>query len=315
MSEFDLIKTHFTWEPLPESVRVGVGDDAAVLLPDPEQEWLISVDTLVNGVHFPLDTAPQAIGHKALAVNLSDLAAMGADPRWFTLALTVPEANPDWLAGFAQGLRQLAQQHGIFLIGGDTTRGPLSITLQVMGSAPRGKALLRSGAQPGDLLCVSGTLGDAAAGLAVLQQRRSMPAEEAAYCIERLNYPTPRLALGQWLRTHASSCMDISDGLLADLLHLLKRSRAGAQLQHQQLPFSRILEKIPLNERLNYALTGGDDYELLFTLPAGNLKQLHDYNKKNSNLIRIIGHITPLAEKIELDLDFHPLTSGYNHFL
>lgn len=314
MSEFDLIRNWFTWDNPPAEVRVSVGDDAAVLTPIHSTELVVSVDTLVNGVHFPTDTPAHAIGHKALAVNLSDLAAMGATPRWFTLALTLPEADPVWLEGFAQGLRGLAEEHGIFLIGGDTTRGSLSITIQVMGTAPTGQALLRQGAQAGDLLCVSGTLGDAAAGLAVVQNRWHTTAEAATFCTQRLNYPTPRTRLGLWLRGRASSCMDISDGLLADLKHLLARSHVGASIQHQQLPFSAALHDLTLEQRLTYALTGGDDYELLFTIPVGLSSQIDDFNKNNQEKITVIGTITAHPGQVQLDCPLNFLTDGYNHF-
>ncbi len=203
MSEFELIREYFFWQQAPDSVRISVGDDAAVLRLPPAKELVVSVDTFNAGIHFPLETAPHAIGYKALAVNLSDLAAMGAEPAWFTLALSMPAADKAWVGEFARGMRELAQQHGIFLIGGDTTRGALSITIQVMGWVEPGQALLRSGAQHGDLICVSGTLGDAAAGLAVVQQRLALPADAAEFCIQRLNYPTPRVALGNILRGRA----------------------------------------------------------------------------------------------------------------
>lgn len=314
MHEFDLIKHYFTWQPIPSDVRLSVGDDAAILQIPPDEELIISVDTLVEGVHFPVDTPAHAVGYKALAVNLSDLAAMGANPRWFTLALTLPAVNQTWLEGFARGLREIAAQHSIFLIGGDTTRGPLSMTLQVMGTTPKNQALLRQGAQVGDLIAVSGHLGDAAAGLAVIQQRLNLADEDAAYCIERLNYPSPRVELGLWLRNRASSCMDLSDGLMADLKHLLKRSQVGAKLYHQHLPLSSSLQKLRLSTALGFALTGGDDYELLFTFPKHFSEEIINYQQVKKLELNIIGEITPQIEQVILDYQLVNLPDGYNHF-
>lgn len=314
MHEFDLIKHYFTWTPVPSEVRLSVGDDAAILQIPPHEEFIISVDTLVEGVHFPVATPAHAVGYKALAVNLSDLAAMGAHPRWFTLALTLPAVNQTWLEEFTRGLRELATEHQIFLIGGDTTRGPLSITIQVMGTAPKYQALLRQGAQVGDLILVSGNLGDAAAGLAVIQQRLNLAHEEATDCIQRLNYPSPRVELGCWLRDYATSCMDVSDGLVADLKHLLKRSQVGAKLYHQNIPLSGALHKLNLSTALGLALTGGDDYELLFTLPQQHLEQLKQYQLVNQIKLSVIGEITQQIEQVSLDYPLVNLPDGYNHF-
>lgn len=315
MSEFDLIRRYFTWEDPPSELRISVGDDAAVLSMAANEELIISVDTSVSGVHFPIDTPAHAIGYKSLATNLSDLAAMGATPRWFTLALTLPEKNEAWLSEFARGLRELADSAAIFLIGGDTTRGPLSITIQVMGSAPKGTALLRSGAQVGDLIAVSGYLGEAAAGLAVLQQGLKLNTlANDQHCLQRLNYPTPRLALGEWLRVRAHSCMDISDGLLADLNHLLTRSQVGAELYHQNLSYSPALQALSLDQQLSYMLTGGDDYELLFTIPPILKPELLAYGQANDLNISIIGIITETAGELVLDYPLNNLTNGYNHF-
>lgn len=314
MHEFDLIQHYFTWTPTPAEVRVSVGDDAAIVQVAPDEELIISVDTLVNGVHFPLDTPAHAIGYKALAVNLSDLAAMGAKPRWFTLALTLPKLDQDWLADFAHGLKELAHQAGIFLIGGDTTRGPLSITIQVMGTTPKQQALLRSGAQVGDLIFVSGYLGDAATGLAVIQERLSLPTEDANYCRERLNYPSPRLELGVWLRGRANSCMDISDGLVADLKHLLTSSQVGAKLYHQSIPLSPALQKLDLSVALGFALTGGDDYELLFTAPKKLLAEIENYQLVNQLSLKCIGEITSKTSELSMDYELVNLPDGYNHF-
>ncbi|MEH6456363.1 MAG: thiamine-phosphate kinase [Cocleimonas sp.] len=293
MSEFDLIATYFTWENPSQyssntsdntssNIIKNVGDDAAVLSLAPNQQLVTSIDTLVSGVHFPSNTSPYDIGHKALAVNLSDLAAMGSKPEWFTLALTLPEINHKWLSEFSRGLKTLAEEAGISLVGGDTTSGPLAISIQVMGSVTSGKALYRNGAKQGDKIYVSGTLGDGAVGLALLQKTLTSKTEltetEVDYCQQRLNRPTARLNESDLIKDYASACIDISDGLLQDLSHILKQSTLshselnsdqiiGAELDLTQIPFSKVLKKINNKQALEFALTGGDDYELLFTIP------------------------------------------------
>jgi thiamine-monophosphate kinase len=314
MSEFDLIREYFLWQPAPDNVRVSVGDDAAVLRIPPSKELIVSVDTSNAGIHFPLETPPHAIGYKALAVNLSDLAAMGADPAWFTLALSLPAADKAWVSEFTRGMRELAEQHGIFLIGGDTTCGALSITIQVMGWTEPGKALLRSGARHGDLICVSGTLGDAAAGLAVMQQRLVLPSDAAEFCVQRLNYPMPRLALASILRGKANACMDISDGLLADLGHLLQASGVGARLQHVLLPVSPALAMLEIDQRLDFMLRGGDDYELLFSLPKEYLYKVQEQALKQQVRITVIGEVDQHLPDLLLDYTFPDKRRGYEHF-
>lgn len=313
MSEFDLIRDYFQWSNPPSSVGLGVGDDAAILRVPAGCDLAVSVDTFNAGIHFPPETPPHAVGYKALAVNLSDLAAMGAEPAWFTLAVSLPEANREWIAEFARGIQELAQQHGIFLVGGDTTRGALSITIQVMGFV-RGQALLRSGARHGDLVCVSGTLGDAAAGLAIVQQRLVMLTEAATHCIGRLNYPTPRHALVEILRGHVHACMDVSDGLLADLGHILKASGVGAKLYHQAVPLSAALLQLPLEQRLLFALTGGDDYELLFTLTPESFGQVKEAAAQRGILLTAIGEIDENLTDLRLDYELLNQKRGYDHF-
>ncbi|QKT04400.1 thiamine-phosphate kinase [Ectothiorhodospiraceae bacterium 2226] len=270
MGEFDLIARHFArLGAQRRDVTLGVGDDAALLAPPAGQHLVVAVDTLVAGVHFPTDTAAADIGHKALAVNLSDLAAMGAQPAWFTLSLTLPRADEAWLTAFAGGLRALAEAHGVQLVGGDTTRGPLTISVQVLGFAPPEAALRRSGARPGDGVYVSGTLGDAALGLAAVQGRVELPGESARRLRTRLDRPTPRVALGLALRGLATSAIDLSDGLAGDLTHILAASGVGAVLDCTALPLAAEVrawgETEPAAWRL--ALSGGDDYELCFTAP------------------------------------------------
>jgi len=256
-------------------VRLGIGDDAALLMPPAGAELVATTDTLVAGVHFPADTPAAAIGHRALAVNLSDLAAMGARPAWALLALTLPEAQESWLAEFAAGLDALAREHGVALVGGDTTRGPLTLTVALLGFVPPGAALRRGGAGAGDALFVSGTPGDAAAGLALAQQRLSAAPEARAYLRERFLRPSPRVALGQALRGYASACIDVSDGLLGDAGKLAAASGLAAELELEQLPLSPPL-RAALGEEgaRRLALTGGDDYELCFAVPAARVPEL-----------------------------------------
>lgn len=269
-SEFDLIRRFFTEQSIQrDDVRLGIGDDAALLEPPSGKLLAVSVDTLIAGVHFPLDTAARAVGHKSLAVNLSDLAAMGAEPSWATLALSLPEVNETWLTGFAQGFFDLTSQHNVQLVGGDTTRGPLSITVQVTGVVPQGQALKRSGAQPGDGIFLTGTVGDAGLGLQLYQQQAGANDDAAAQLIQRLEFPTPRIAAGFALRGHASSAIDVSDGLAADLGHVLTASGVGADIQIEQLPLSAAYRALATVGDWQTAVSAGDDYELCFTLPAG----------------------------------------------
>ncbi len=252
-------------------VRVGIGDDGAVLTVPYGQELVVSTDTLVAGVHFPLNTSAQDIGWKALAVNLSDLAAMGAVPAWATLALTLPTADGDWVRCFADGFAQLARHYQLALVGGDTTQGPLTITVTVHGFVPTGQALLRSGANVGDTVWVTGTLGDAAAGLQIATKpgKGQTPNAAAAGLMKRLNRPDPRIKAGLALRDIATAAIDISDGLLADLGHICAQSDVGAELNIEALPSSKALRALfDPDSRWRLQLAGGDDYELCFTVPS-----------------------------------------------
>lgn len=268
MGEFDLIRRFFQ-RPAAACVEVGVGDDCAVLVPTPGARWLVSSDMLVEGRHFLSTVDPARLGHKALAVNLSDLAACGATPRGFTLALALPRADEAWLAGFAQGLWALADASGIPLIGGDTTQGPLNLCITVFGEAPPGQALLRSGARVGDEIWVSGRLGDARLALEVFRGRMALAGEAFEQVRVAMELPTPRLTLGQALRGVATAVLDISDGLLGDLGHLLAASGVGATLELAALPRSAVLAAQPLALQQECLLAGGDDYELVFTAPPG----------------------------------------------
>ena len=273
MTEFDLIKQFFS-RPT-QRAALGGGDDCAVLTPTPGTQLLISSDMLVVGRHFFADVSAYSLGHKALAVNLSDLAACGAAPVAFTLAISLPHIDKAWLQDFANGLYALADEHGCELIGGDTTRGSLSICITVFGEVPRGQALLRSGAKVGDDIYVSGTLGDARLALDALQGKIELPPEISAEARLRLELPTPRVALGTALRGIATSAIDISDGLAGDLLHILQASGLGAQI-NTEITMNLIAACARIDwakgqfdheKRLETVLSGGDDYELAFTAP------------------------------------------------
>jgi thiamine-monophosphate kinase len=265
-SEFDLIARYFA-RPTPQAV-LGPGDDCALLAPSPGMELAITTDMLVAGVHFLPDTDPQQLGWKTLTVNLSDLAAMGAKPRWVLLAGSLPEANEAWIAAFADGLFACAKRYGVDLVGGDTTRGPLNLCLTALGEVPAGRALRRDGAQAGDDLWVSGQPGLAAMGLAHLQGRTQLPETLAARCITALQRPLPRVELGLALQSRAlaHAAIDVSDGLLADLGHILDRSSVAAEVFGTQLPYLPAGADPVLARQCQ--LSGGDDYELVFSAPV-----------------------------------------------
>lgn len=312
MDEFGLIQTYFANWPAGDSVRLGVGDDAAILAPSAGQEWVVCTDTLVVGRHFSEACAPEAIGHKALAVNLSDLAAMGAQPHSFLLALTLPEASAEWLRAFAAGLRDLATEANIALVGGDTTRGPLSITITALGLVCAGSALQRRGAQPGDEIAVSGTLGDAALALKLGDRAPEL-------LRARLDQPTPRLKLGHWLRGRASAAIDVSDGLAQDLGHLLQASEVAAELQADRLPTSDAFRRMAAaDEASALQLAGGDDYELCFTATPERMAAIL---AEAPEPVTRIGRILPAAEgepRLQvLAADGATIAtpiSGYRHF-
>lgn len=267
LGEFDLIARHFT-RPV-RKATLGVGDDCALFTPAAGQQLAVSSDMLVEGRHFLSTVAPERLGHKALAVNLSDLAACGAEPLAFTLALAMPRAEDSFLAPFALGLLALAEAHGIELVGGDTTAGPLNICITAFGQVPPGRALLRSGARPGDALWVSGTLGDARLALEVFRGRVMLPGADFETVRQAMELPQPRVPLGLALRGVATSAIDLSDGLMGDLGHILQRSGVGATVDVDALPRSAVLAAQLLALQHECLLAGGDDYELLFTAPAG----------------------------------------------
>ena len=317
MDEFDLINQLL--RPIAgtrSDVILGIGDDGAVVAPPPGEDLVVVADILVADVHFPPQLSAADIGYRAVAVNLSDIAAMGALPRWATLALTLPAADEPWVSQFARGLGEALAEHNIALIGGDTTRGPLTITVQVIGSVPHGMALMRHGAEPADAIYVSGTLGDAAAGLRVVQDGGAKSVHEQ-FLANRFARPTARLALGVALRGLASSCIDISDGLLADLGHLAERSGCGARVNACVLPLSPALQANLTPEQAQIiAATGGDDYELCFTLPARFEATLSALRNQAIPCTRI-GTISPEAEVVLLDPENKriPVSNhGYRHF-
>ncbi|HTT08128.1 MAG TPA: thiamine-phosphate kinase [Gammaproteobacteria bacterium] len=285
LSEFELISRYFERPVRRGDVALGIGDDAALLRPPPGQELAVSTDTLIAGVHFREDAAPAGIGYRALAVNLSDLAAMGAEPAWVILALTLPAADEEWLTGFSAGFFELAEAHGVALVGGNTARGPLNITLTVIGFVPEGGALRRDGARPGDAIYVSGTLGDA--GFALENWRG---ADDAAR--RRLLRPMPRVALGLALRGIASGAVDISDGFAADLGHILERSRVGAHVEVDRLPLSPALKALDRAAAQRYALSSGDDYELCFTVPPAREASLAEIGVRCGCTLTRVGEIT-----------------------
>jgi len=318
LSEFALIERYFrACGAQRADVTLGVGDDAALLSTAAGSELVAATDTLVAGTHFPYGSPPASIGHRALAVNLSDLAAMGARPAWALLSLTLPEAEETWLEEFAAGFCDLARAHGVALVGGDTTRGPLCVTVQLLGHAPRGAALRRAGARAGDALFVSGTLGDAAAGLALEQGRLSAPDEARGYLRERFLWPTPRMALGERLRGYASACIDVSDGLLGDAGKLASASRAGAELSFGELPVSEPLLAALGEERAReLALTGGDDYELCFAVQPQDIARLltelppERWGYTRIGALRAASGTAVLRDGTVMELS-HP---GYQHF-
>lgn len=319
MHEFDLIKHYFATQcEHRRDVVHGIGDDAAIVSVPRDSELAITTDTLVAGVHFPEATQPYDIGYKSLAVNLSDLAAMGAAPAWVTLSLTLPEANEDWVQAFCEGFFTLANRYQVQLIGGDLTRGPLSVTVQALGLVPRQQAILRSGAKPSDLIYVTGTLGDAGLALSSLSQNVSVSPVYQRALLDKLNRPEPRLATGECLRGLASAAIDISDGLAADLSHILQASQVGAHLYVDKLPLSEALTKtLSAEEAIALALTAGDDYELCFTLPEDKRVTLE---KKLSSIpcrYTCIGSITtqPGLELCFQDgRSYHGAIQGYHHF-
>jgi thiamine-monophosphate kinase len=318
LSEFALIDRYFRNCGVRRAdVRLGVGDDAALLDSPAGCDLVAAIDTLVDGVHFPHGCPAASVGHRVLAVNLSDLAAMGARPAWALLALTLPNIDEAWLSEFAAGFSELARAHDVALVGGDTTSGPLCATVQILGHVPRSQGLLRSGARPGDLVFVSGTPGDAAAGLAVEQGRLTGSEDAVTYLRKRFLYPSPRMALGKCLRGFASACIDVSDGLLGDVGKLAHASGCGVELAYRDLPLSEALAEAVGDARAReLALTGGDDYELCFTVHPDNVGKLRQELPPQRWGYSLIGKIreAPGAVVVEGGNVMEFSHSGYDHF-
>jgi thiamine-monophosphate kinase len=312
MNEFAIIEHFFNSSNLKrEDVILGIGDDCAIVQPPTEQELLITTDTLVSGVHFLPDMAAYDIGFKSLAVNLSDLAAKGAEPAWITLALTLPDANEIWLKAFSKGLFELANRYHVQLIGGDLTKGPLSVTIQAIGFAPKNKAPRRSGAKPGDLIYVSHTLGDAALGLAYLKNSIAIAKPYQDYLAERHCRPEPRIAMGKQLREIAHASIDISDGLVADLGHILDMSNVGATVYVDSIPLSdSLLASVSREEGIVLALTGGDDYELCFTVEPNKAHLLDT----TYTCIGKINNQPGLDLRYQNEKKYNGTQAGYKHF-
>lgn len=316
MGEFELIRRFFAAAPCAqaaEGVALGIGDDCALLQVSAGEQLAVSTDTLVDGVHFPKSCDPLLLGQRALAVAASDLAAMGAAPLAFTLAITLPQADEAWLGAFAEGLSRMAAQCSLSLIGGDTTRGPLSITVTVLGRVPQGQALTRSGARVGDLLCIGGALGDAAGALPLVLGEREAAGAHAQTLLQHYWAPPPQLALGQVLRGRATATLDVSDGLLADCGHIASASRVALFIERDRLPVSTALREIAGESAHDCALAGGDDYVLAFTLPAEHLSAVQAAWPQAT----VIGRVAAGQGVHLLDAAGHvidPPRAGYQHF-
>ncbi len=321
--EFDLIERYFK-RPA-RRARLGVGDDCALIAPEAGMELAISTDMLAEGTHFLAGTNAQRLGHKTLAVNLSDLAAMGAAPRYATLALALPSADEIWLAAFARGFFALADAHGVELIGGDTTRGPLNLCVTVLGEVPAGRAIRRSGAQPDDDIWVSGTLGDAALGLAHLKGEVKLSVDASDYAVARLEMPLPRIELGIALRATASAMIDLSDGLAGDLGQIARACGLGARLEVDSLPLAALLAAqwadMPPPERRRLTAAGGDDYELCFTAAPAQRAQVQAAGVQAGVRVTRIGSMTgprgAAGAVLVVDANGNPClptVSGYDHF-
>jgi thiamine-monophosphate kinase len=317
MGEFELIRRYFMAAACAragDAVVLGIGDDCALLALEPGRQLAVSTDTLVAGGHFPHGADPFLLGQRALAVAASDLAAMGADPIGFTLGLTLPGVDQAWLRGFAEGLDQMASHCGLRLVGGDTTRGPLSLAMTVFGSVPTGQALLRSGARPGDMLCVGGDLGQAAGALPLVLGQRQADAAIAEPLLAHYWSPSPQFGLGRALRGRASAALDISDGLLADCGHIAAASGCALEVDHSALPLSKALQALlGLAGAQQAALSGGDDYVLAFTLPPEHLAAV----RAEGWAVHVVGKVIDGSGVQLLDLqgrDITPGVRGFQHF-
>ena len=319
MGEFDLIKRYFLRKSLQNDVILSVGDDCAITSIPTGYQLAITTDTLVEGTHFLPSISPADLAYKSVAVNLSDLAAMGATPAWVSLALTMPEIKEAWLAEFSQSLFAILDRYGVSLIGGDTTKGSLSITLTAQGFLPENQGLFRHQAKVGDWIFVSGFLGDSAAGLDLLLQNRKIENESDRYFIQRHLHPTPRVELGLALRAFSCCALDISDGLLADLGHILERSQVGAEIYLENLPLSHHLcTQYEQTQAEKFALTGGEDYELCFTVSEEKREEMEQVLRSQGIKVTCIGQILPATSGLNLLKNGKkmalPTHIGFDHF-
>lgn len=319
MKEFDLIGRYFSNSGHKrKDVVIGIGDDCAVTTVPENQQLAVTTDTLVSGVHFLSDAPAKSVAYKTVAVNLSDLAAMGAEPAWISLSLSLPEVNQTWLDEFAAGLYELTQYYSVQLIGGDTVKGPMALTITAQGFIPPGSELTRSNAKPGDWVYVTGTLGDAGAGLDILKNVLNVSGEAKDVLINRHYFPTPRVAVGTAIRRIATSCIDISDGLLSDLKHILKASECGANIHVERLPLSRALTSaVSPEQAIEYALSAGDDYELIFTVGEEQRGSLETSLASTNVKATCIGQLTGQPGVLSLMRNNEKYTpqnpSGYEH--
>ena len=317
MDEFALIRRFFDRPLQDSSVRLGVGDDGAVFAPDPRRELISVIDTIVAGIHYPVDLPPFDVGYRAVAINLSDIAAMGARPRWMSLALSMPKADMAWLSLFAEGLFTAASEFGVSLIGGDTTRGDTTVvSVSLLGDVDPNAAITRSGAVPGDSIFVTGTPGDAAAGLSLLRTGSDQTGD-SEYLIGRFVRPKARVSFGTSIATLASAAIDVSDGLYADLQKLASASDVGAELDVTQIPLSKqLLNKFDVDRAVEFALAGGDDYELCFTVPDVNEAEIHAAAKELRVPATRIGRVLETAGIVCIrdDAPFEFAHPGYRHF-
>jgi len=319
-SEFDLINQHFTHAT--PCTLLGIGDDAALIKPSRGRVLAVAADMLVGGRHFFTDADPESVGHKALAVNLSDMAAMGAVPRWATLGIALPNADERWVAAMSKGFMALARKHGVDLIGGDTTKGPLNLCVQIIGEVPARQALRRDGAKPGDDIWVSGTLGDAALAVAARNRNIKLKPAERKLAQQRLDWPQPRVALGLALRGVARSAIDVSDGLLADLGHICERSKVAAVVAMERLPVSPLMKRyrdVPAAQAA--LLGGGDDYELCFTAAPAKRAAVESAALRARTTVTRIGRVirapAGVCSVAVVDRDGLPLSvqqKGFDHF-
>ncbi|WP_372770525.1 thiamine-phosphate kinase [Pseudoalteromonas sp.] len=319
MQEFELISHFFKGRGVArKDVSLSIGDDAALINVPENCQLAVTTDTLVEGVHFFKDIDPKALGYRALAVNLSDLAAMGAEPAWISVALTLPKAETQWLEQFTQGMHEIAEYYNVQIVGGDTTQGPLTISICAKGFVPNGCALTRSGAKNGDWIFVTGTLGDAGLAIDSKYDKVSLTEQQFNAANKAFDYPVPQVAAGQMLRGKATSCIDISDGLIADIAHICQMSGVGAKLFAENIPLAAtVAEVLPQHAALNYALAYGDEYQLLFTVPEEHRTTVEMTLKQYGVAISCVGQITNHVGSVELTLNGKPFTleqAGFEHF-